>query len=325
MVSSSPFFKFIFDIFQSKGNIERYNECVSQINLKNNVTITDEKGKHTVFYRNNSNHNSFCAAIPDLEALNKPNANILKILTWIFIEIKRNTNKGVLVNNKIFISLNDLVKQGIYKQISSARRGCKDMLNIFMQIDFCGEIHTSNSIITQPNFAPLFSSKEIKNNICIIELNPSFNWELFGIFFMDIPEWIFKLPANQSFFLAFYIFFLKRQKSKEICEDGYFTISLRAIQATLQLPSEQKCSRPSREIKDVIVSAVEAINAATLPENTDFYIEVLNNNRNIFEWLQKGHLKVFVSGKYAEAATSMNNNTVHRIAAIKSKGQSPAK
>ena len=132
-------------------------------------------------------------------------------------------------------------------------------------------------------------------------------------YFTILPRYCFKL-GNKSFDLLYYIFFLARQNTREIRERGYFTISFRAIQTRLQLPTDTK--NPLRDIKDRIDDALTDIELQhrDIYKNDEFQIEpVYDENAPISDFLDRGYLKVILKGDFAQGFIDISTTAEKQI------------
>ena len=123
---------------------------------------------------------------------------------------------------------------------------------------------------------------------------------------------------NLVLFLLYYIFYLARQRVKDIAEKGCFNISFRSIQARLNLPSENHTINPGRDIKEAIESAIQSIEDthAQVYEGLQFTLTpIYDENASIADFLDNGYLKVGMDGIFAETFIELNNTKVKGITA----------
>ena len=116
--------------------------------------------------------------------------------------------------------------------------------------------------------------------------------------------------------MLYYIFYLARQHTKEIQERGYFTINFRSLQAKLNLPSEVGNTNPYRTIKQPIEEAIEEIETAhsRIYNNTEFaLLPVYDDLAPITDFLDKGYLKVTLSGDFSNMFIELSNKQSKQI------------
>jgi hypothetical protein len=106
--------------------------------------------------------------------------------------------------------------------------------------------------------------------------------------------------------------------TKKIEEQGYFTISFRAIQHRLQLPSEKGINNPQRDIKQPIEDAIEQLETEHSLQygNTEFsLLPVCDDRANISDYLDNGYLQVSLTGAFAKTFIEISEETAKQIEA----------
>ena len=177
-------------------------------------------------------------------------------------------------------SLNlDTVKKSVAKMLKELRTD---------YIDY-GFIHCQDEIADWETY--------LKNGICTVYMNSRVNWDFVLSFYTIIPKWAFKLK-NNAYTLVRYIFYLARQNTEAIKEKGYFTISIRAVCAELNLPDMEETKNPGRDIINVIEDATSEIEQEN--NDSDFTITPVNFDVDTpaRERLTNGYLKIGLKGKY---------------------------
>lgn len=163
----------------------------------------------------------------------------------------------------------------------------------------------------------LFTGARIERGQCTIFFNERISWSFIAQYFTILPRYYFRLP-NRASDLLYYIFYLARQHTKDIEERGYFTISFRAIQHRLQLPSEVGNNNPDRTIKQPIEEAIEQIEDghSGLYGNEDFsLLPVYDEYAPIASFLDNGYLRVELKGSFAETFIAISKDTAKQIEA----------
>ena len=161
----------------------------------------------------------------------------------------------------------------------------------------------------------LFTGARIEKGQCTVFFNNRINWSFIAQYFTILPRYYFKL-SNRASDLLYYIFFLARQHTRDIETQGYFTISFRAIQHRLQLPSEIDNGNPYRTIKQPIEEAIEELETehSLLYGNTEFsLLPVCDDTAPISDYLDNGYLKVTLAGAFAENYIAISKDTAKQI------------
>lgn len=204
---------------------------------------------------------------------------------------------GKLKQDYISFPLQDAVDDGQYTNIRSARRGFEDASRTFSS--FKGEKSSKEDFALEV----FFTGAHIKKGQCYLFLNPRTAWgKVAGQYYTVMPRYYYALPDKASTLLR-YIFYIARQRTKDIKEKGYFTIGFRSIQMHLNLPDEKTTKNPRRDIKDPIENAIEKIeekHRGTF-NDTSLQFELLYKDGitipedlSITEYLENGYLKVML-------------------------------
>lgn len=230
---------------------------------------------------------------------------------------------GELTKDYISYPLMELVDNGMYTALQSARKGFKTGLDAMTSIKIQGTAKKGNRTEEQYGLEVIFTGGNIQDGECTIYLNPRINWNFVVQYFTVLPEYFFKLNTKAGELLL-YIFFIARQRTEAIDKDGYFTINFRAIQEWLNLPSEIGNRKPQQLIRQPIEDAVTQIEEehSKAFNNEEFTLElVYREGAPISEFLDNGYLKVNLSGAYAKKCIEINNNKKKKIKAQQDKKQ----
>ena len=223
---------------------------------------------------------------------------------------------GVLTKDYVSFPLQELVEIGFYKSLRSARTGFNAGADTLTSLKIKGHIQrTKKRGSTIDALEVLFTGAKIDKNQCYLRLNYAIDWSFIAQYFTILPRYYFRLP-NRASDLLYYIFFLARQHTRDIEERGYFTISFRAIQQRLQLPSEVGSPNPQRDIKQPIETAIEELETehSRLYGNTEFsLLPVCDDTAPIAEYLNNGYLKVGLTGAFAETFIAISKDTAKQI------------
>lgn len=211
----------------------------------------------------------------------------------------------------------------MYSNMDTARKGFNNIgRDILTSLKVCGEVNTGRKkILQEGDTTVVFIKAHVTKSVCHVYLNPYINWDFIAPYRAAIPAYYFNLP-NRPADLLYLIFITARQRSKEIAEQGYFSISYRSIQYHLNLPDETKTKNPKRDIKDEIERAIEQIEEKNREyarplqagEDPDFsLLPQADYDAPIAEYLNEGKLLVFMKGNYAKNSLEIRQKTTARI------------
>lgn len=286
-----------------------------QINHNTTYEVFEDRAKRQVSLKNDKAQITIeLADIDRITGSNKP-AKKLFVLSLL----KANEQAifdGVLTKDYISFPLQELIDTGFYSTPQSARKGFKSGMDILTSLKLKGQIHQSKKKRSSVDaMEVLFTGTRIEKGQCTVYLNPRISWNFLAQYFTILPRYYFKLP-NRASDLLYYIFFLARQHTKEIQERGYFTISFRAIQHRLQLPSEKDNSNPYRTIKQPIEEAIEQIETehSSYYNNTEFaLLPVCDDTASISDYLDNGYLQVSLTGAFSDMFIAISIETAKQI------------
>ena len=118
-----------------------------------------------------------------------------------------------------------------------------------------------------------------------------------------------------------YIFYIARHRVKDIEEKGFFIVKNRTIQHRLNLPDEKNTKNPRRDIKEVIEAAITDIEDMhnAVYENGELKITPMgySEENTIQEYLDKGYLKIEISGGWATSFTEISKAQKKQISRAK--------
>lgn len=260
-----------------------------------------------------SDNSTVTIELADIDKLIGSNKQAKKMFILSLIKINEQAySDGSMRRNFIQFPLQELIEIGYYKVPQSARKGFHDATDILTSLKVKGTLQKGKKkTVEQSAIEVLFTGANIKKGTCTIFLNERINWGFVASFYTILPKYYFKL-SNRASDLLYYIFYLARQKTKEIENRGYFTISMRAVQERLNLPSEVGNKDPQRTIKQPIEEALEAIEDAS--KDLEFKITpIYNMGDPIATFLSNGYLKVELSGKYAENFIALSKEKAKEI------------
>lgn len=277
-----------------------------------------EKGKQRQIILK-SQKASVTIELADIDKLTGSNKPAKKLFVLALIKANEQAiYDGVLTKDYVSFPLQELVEIGFYKSLRSARTGFNAGADTLTSLKIKGHIQrTKKRGSTIDALEVLFTGAKIDKNQCYLRLNYAIDWSFIAQYFTILPRYYFRLP-NRASDLLYYIFFLARQHTRDIEERGYFTISFRAIQQRLQLPSEVGSPNPQRDIKQPIETAIEELETehSGLYGNEDFsLLPVYDEYAPIASFLDNGYLRVELKGSFAETFIAISKDTAKQIEA----------
>lgn len=257
--------------------------------------------------------------LADIDKLTGSNKPAKKLFVLALIKANEQAiHDGQLTKNYISFPLQELIDTGFYSTPQSARKGFNAGMDTLTSLKIKGHIQqTKKKGSSIDALEVLFTGARIERGQCTIFFNERISWSFIAQYFTILPRYYFRLP-NRASDLLYYIFYLARQHTKYIEERGYFTISFRAIQHRLQLPSEVGNNNPDRTIKQPIEEAIEQIEDghSGLYGNEDFsLLPVYDEYAPIANFLDNGYLRVELKGSFAETFIAISEDTAKQIEA----------
>lgn len=257
--------------------------------------------------------------LADIDKLTGSNKPAKKLFVLALIKANEQAiHEGQLTKNYVSFPLQELIDTGFYSTPQSARKGFNAGMDTLTSLKIKGHIQqTKKKGSSIDALEVLFTGARIERGQCTIFFNERISWSFIAQYFTILPRYYFRLP-NRASDLLYYIFYLARQHTKDIEERGYFTISFRAIQHRLQLPSEVGNNNPDRTIKQPIEEAIEQIEDghSGLYGNEDFsLLPVYDEYAPIASFLDNGYLRVELKGSFAETFIAIRKDTAKQIEA----------
>lgn len=257
--------------------------------------------------------------LADIDKLTGSNKPAKKLFVLALIKANEQAiHEGQLTKNYVSFPLQELIDTGFYSTPQSARKGFNAGMDTLTSLKIKGHIQqTKKKGSSIDALEVLFTGARIERGQCTIFFNERISWSFIAQYFTILPRYYFRLP-NRASDLLYYIFYLARQHTKDIEERGYFTISFRAIQHRLQIPSEVGNNNPDRTIKQPIEEAIEQIEDghSGLYGNEDFsLLPVYDEYAPIASFLDNGYLRVELKGSFAETFIAISKDTAKQIEA----------
>ena len=259
------------------------------------------KGNTVRFTRTNKeNGNTYTVEIAQADKYLSKTSKTFKKLLLFSLQKMAAQNEPLEVG----FSLQELVDLGMYSTTSNAIRGIREFFAQQKQTMLSGTLKKGRKTIREDG-GILFYHYHIENGYVKLSVNENFNLDFITNFYTVFPRFAYSL-SNNAFSLVRYIFFIARQKTESIKDNGTFNISLEAVRDNIGLPApaDVKNRKYKQYIIDPIESAIEEIETAlqTVPEAKDccFTITpIIPDANNINKWLE-GYLTIGLKGDFAE-------------------------
>lgn len=243
-----------------------------------------------------------------------------KILRYVMTKVSEQAfSNRELYSDKIKFQLKDIVDAGIYTNIESARTGFKAGSKALVDMAIEGELKKGKGAKEEKykwSYGHIFRKASIVNGVCQIDLETDNDWNFIIPNYEITPRYIYQL-ANRSFDLAEAIFYYARVNSRQIADEGFFTLSLKVVQQRLALPDETP--NPKRDIQKPILDSIQEINDKE-KDTKNFTIEVEgDNNLPIKGWIETGKIKITFYNDYLEQYKRYSHARAQKIedAAVK--------
>lgn len=322
---SSPSINLLYDVLGA-GDLDNLPALKGRYNRNIQLDVEEQGDKRRVSYTKDKTAVSI--EIDDFRKVANRNPQAKKILTRILWRANEQAiYNGELMRDKVTFPLRELVGEGQYKNLETARQGFYNVADTLTGLKISGKIERGGKkkTIQQGVHAVLFKGIKVDNATCEIYLNELLNWGLITPYYTGLPDYYFELPDRAAELLE-YIFYEARQHTRQLAEQGYFTISYRAIQYRLNLPNEDTIRNTKRDIKDAIEGAIEQIEeryrkyAVPLQpgEEPDFSLLPLGDyEAPIKKYLNEGRLQVSLKGLYAERFIEISQKTADKVEAAR--------
>ena len=290
------------------GDVDTLPDRRRRFNRSTTITVEREGNERTVTSK--SKQTKTTVFVKDVSLIAKGNSMTKKILTKVFMHANESTYVAAF-------PLRDLVGEGMYSNLDTARRGFYNAADILTSLKISRE-ETKGSRLQGAKLRVLFTGSDVDRGTCVMYLNDMLSWDEIVPYYAYIPDFYFNLEGRAADLLRL-IFTTARQSSKEIKEQGFFMITYRNIQYHLNLPDERYNKNPGRDIKDEIDKAIEQIeekysesaHPGSLPELSLF--PVVDPNAPIGQYLDEGKLKVTLRGEYARPILNLNDKITKSI------------
>jgi len=317
-VPTSPAIESTLRLLSSRGNLAQMKErrptvCHSQ-KIETFVPTGGGKGRKVTFETMGVSSISITISALD-KLLHAPKAK--KMFIYALKKINDQVfSGGELKRDYATFRLQELVDIGYYSTIQSARVGFKEAMETLTDIKVSGELREGKSKELKSDvLAPLFRGYDLlgKGVYCFY-IEPRINWAMVCAFYTSLPRFYFELHSRASE-LLYFISVRARQCAGEIRQRGYITISMRAVQERLSLPSENEIKNPERDIKKPIMEAIAEINERS-GESGNITLELIGSGkRQIADFLDNAYIKASIGGEYAVTFKEIAANQQKQIEA----------
>lgn len=326
---TSPALTLLYDVLGG-GDLDTLPDRKRKYNRNQQLLVEGQGDKRRISYTKDKT--TISLEIDDFRKIVNRNPQAKKILTRILLRANEQAiHNGELYRDRVSFPLRELVGEGQYKNIETARQGFYNVADTLTGLKVSGKIERGKKkTIQQGVHAVLFKAAKVDNATCEIYLNEMLNWGLITPYYTGLPDYYFELPDRAAELLE-YIFYIARQNTRQIAEQGFFTIGYRAIQYRLNLPNEDAIRNTKRDIKDAIETAIEQIEekyckyAPPIPADAkgadaepDFSLLPLGDyDAPIKKYLDEGKLQVTLKGDYAKRFIELSQKTAAKLEAAR--------
>lgn len=311
---TSPATDGLIRVMGAAGNLKDFASRRKRVSHGQKVEVLESGSKRQVTITGNDS--TVTLELTDINQLLGNNKTIKKFFIFTMIKLNEQAySGGTMRRNYISFRLQDLIDNHLYSTPQSARTAFDRAGDVLTSIKAKGERKDGKNRVVQSAIEVLFTGFERKRGDCIIHLNDRINWGIFAAYYTILPKYYFAL-TNRASDLMLYIFYLARQRIEDIAEnDGRFTISMRAIQERLNLPSEVGNTDPQRTIREPIETVIEELEDRQDPDIA--VTAIYNENPSITDFLDHGYLEIILRGKYAAPLKELYANEQKKIESAK--------
>lgn len=310
-VPTSPVTDTIFKAMGTGSYLAQMPARAKEVNHSRQIEVLQSGDKRQVIV--SSQVSTVTLELSDIDKLVGSNKPAKKIFIFSLIKMNEQAfSEGTLRRNYIQFPLQELIDIGYYSRPQSARKGFNDAMDILTSLKVKGKLQKGKKkTIEQSAIEVLFTGANIKKGTCTIFLNERINWAFVAAFYTILPKYYFRL-SNRASDLLYYIFYIARQRVRDIEEKGYFNIGMRTVQGCLNLPGEINNKNPDRTIKQPIEEAITAIEEAG--QDLEFTITpIYDDKAPIASYLSNGRLRIELKGKYANYFIALSKETAKQI------------
>lgn len=219
-------------------------------------------------------------------------------------------------NPVIYFSLQELVNNKMYSNITNARQGFKNHIAAVQSLQIAGEMRKGKRSVKQSGRV-LFTGYDIDQNGVKVQINDDFDLAILASYYAMLPAWAFGI-SNNSFLILLYASMKARTERKE-----KVNISLSIIREKLSLPTREEYAAKGKKfkagqyVKNPIIEAIDGIKTA-IETNKDANIELTEhyiiNDQNLDEWL-RGYITIELRGEYSDKFNQIKERQIKIIEA----------
>lgn len=302
---NSPTTNIMYTVLQAGKQIESYTKRKEKISDGKYKTKIFPSGLMCLNYQSKEKID-IDVHVSNFDKISKStNASVKKLFILLLRKLNEQAvHNGVLTQDHVSFSLNELMVPGWYNSERAARRGFYagaeliSCIKIRVRKDagrFTKELGDGGAITLFPDYA-------IEQNQCYIFLSERPNWKLITEYFTLLPNFYFNL-SNRAADLLEYIFIRARECTSDIQTKGCFNIPFRTIQVLLLLPEEKGNRDAKHLVKKELLDAIKLITDENKKacNKLDFTLKaVYDPKAPVSSFLDNGYLKVTLKNEIAE-------------------------
>lgn len=250
-------------------------------NIKIN-TMETLNGKYLLSY--NSGKEQYEVSIDNAQAIKrKQSAGLRKTLNFLLIKANEQHYP-----EKICFSLDEYMKTTGISSKDGAYRAAKREIDILLGFKITGTIKRGKKEVRNA-MEYVFTGRDISYNQCYVKCMPR-HVEMLCQYFTLLPIWAGELKTK-AYDLLDYIYYLARQNTGKLKEQGYFNISLKAINDYIGGYDPNETQRHEQFIIRPLLDAIEEIEDTQ--KNSELKITPFYNfdYKNAYDFLD-GYLKI---------------------------------
>lgn len=219
-------------------------------------------------------------------------------------------------NPVIYFSLQELVNNRMYSNITNARQGFKNHIAAVQSLQIAGVMKKGKRTIKQAGRV-LFTGYDIDQNGVKVQVNDDFDLELLASYYATLPTWAYGI-SNNSFLILLYAFMKARTERND-----KVNIPLRIIREKLSLPTREEYAAKGKKfkagqyVKQPIIEAIDGIKTAidiNKDENINIEEHYIVNDKNLDEWLN-GYITIELTGDYSSKFMQIREKQIKIIEA----------
>lgn len=237
----------------------------------------------------------------------------LKLLAYIFSKVKEITDKNNIDYANmpsIIFKKQELVDVGIYSSTETVTKAIKRYRPLFLQLSINiiqqgKKYNISHQDIDYTSL--IFTGFGQQLSDIIVSLNPLI-WKNIDFYYTSIPTWAFKL-SDRAFTLVYFISEQLRRNTDKFDEENGYRMNISTICEKLNIPKKEKCSNPTKQIKNEVIKIVEEITNKQAYYDLEITFKV--NGKSIDDFL-KGQIEIKPKLDYMEFFVKVRNRQIEQ-------------